>query len=189
MGKVLVDLSMSLDGYISGPNESLQQPLGDGGQGLHDWMSRTTEELMQGGTPATIGAMVTGRRTYDLVDGWGGSHPLYAVPVFVLTHHIPHQAPKGATPFTFVTDGIASALAQAKAAAGDNNVYVVGGAKTAQQCLQAGLVDELLIHLVPVLLGEGIRLFERMGTAPVELEQTWVRESPGVTHLRFRLFR
>ena len=109
------------------------------------------------------------------------------MPVCVLTHHIPHQVPKGATPFTFATSGIESALAQAKASAGDNNVSVVGGANTAQQGLQAGLVDELLIHLLPVLLGEGTRLFERMGTAPVELEQTWVREAPGITHLHAQL--
>ena len=189
MGKVTLDNSMSLDGFTAGPNDSPEQPLGDGGTRLHDWMSGTTEDMMQGGTSATIGAIVSGRRTYDLVDGWGGSHRIHGVPVFVLSHHIPEEVPKGATPFTFVTDGIESAITQAKAAAGDKNVYVLGGANTAQQCVKAGLLDEILIHLVPVLLGEGIRLFDHIGTEHIKLESTKVVESPGVTHLRFRVVK
>jgi dihydrofolate reductase len=121
-----------------------------------------------------------------IVDRWGGSHPIHGVPVFVLSHHIPEEVPKGATPFTFVTDGIESAITQAKAAAGEKYVYVLGGANIAQQCVRAGLLDEILIHFVPVLLGEGIRLFEHIGTEQIELESTRVAESPGVTHLWFR---
>ncbi len=160
---------MSLDGCIAGPNDSREQPLGDGGTRLHDWMSTTTQEMMQGGTPATIGAIVTGRRTYDLVDGWGGSHRIAGVPVFVLTHDVPATVPQGATPFAFVTDGIESALKQAKAAAGDKQVYVMGSASIAQQCVQAGLLDEIQLHLVPMLLGGGIRLFDHIGTKPIQL--------------------
>src|SRR6266702_6914880 len=120
MGKAVLDVSMSLDGYITGPNDSREQPLGDGGTRLHEWVSTTTQEMMQGGTFATTGAIVTGRRTYDLVDGWSGSHRIAGVPVFVLTHNAPATVPQGATPFTFVTDWIESALKQAKAPQGRN---------------------------------------------------------------------
>ncbi len=105
MGKAVLDVSMSLDGYITGPNDSREQPLGEGGTRLHEWVRTTTPELMQGGTSATTGSIVTGRRTYDLVDGFGGSHRIAGAPVFVLTHDVPATVPQGATPFTFVTDG------------------------------------------------------------------------------------
>ena len=190
MGKAVLDVSMSLDGYIAGPNDSREQPLGDGGTRLHDWVSTTTQELMQGGTSATTGAIVTGRRTYDVVDGWGGrGHRSAGVPVFVLTHHIPATVPQGPTPFTFVTDGIESALKQAKAAAGEKQVYVMGSASIAQQCLQAGLLDEIQLHLVPMLLGGGIRLFDHIGTKPIQLESVNVIEATGVIHLRFRVVK
>lgn len=194
MGKVVLDISMSLDGFITGPNDNHEQPLGEGGDQLHDWIWRDSsmlknDELMQGGTAATTGAMVVGRRTYDLVDGWGGSHPLPGVPVFVLTHDVPKEIPEGKTPFTFVTDGSVSAITQAKAVAGDKNVYVIGGANIAQQCLRAGLLDEMRLHLVSVLLGEGVRLFDHLGTEYIELESTGVIEDTGVTHLRFRVVK
>ncbi len=180
MGKVIFDISMSLDGFITGPNDDVDR--------LHEWIwNGTTDALMQGGTVATTGAIVSGRRTYDLVNGWGGSHPLHGVPVFVVTHEVPEQAPEGATPFTFVTDGIESAITQARAAAGDKNVYVLGGANTAQECIKARVLDELRIHLVPVLLGDGIRLFDHLGATPIELESTGVIESPDVTHLMLRV--
>ena len=188
MGKAVLDVSMSLNGYIAGPNDSREQPLGDGGTRLHDWVSTTTQELMQGGTSATTGAIVTGRRTYDLVDGFGGSHRIAGAPVFVLTHEPREKVTKRATTFTFVNDGIESAVTQAKATAGDKNVGVMG-ANTAQQCIKAGLLDEIQIHLVPVLLGEGIRLFDHLGTEHIELESTGVIESPGVTHLSFRVVK
>ncbi len=189
MGKAVLDVSMSLDGYITGPNDSREQPLGEGGTRLHEWVRTTTPELMQGGTSATTGSIVTGRRTYDLVDGFGGSHRIAGAPVFVLTHDVPATVPQGATPFTFVTDGIESALKQAKAAAGEKQVYVMGSASIAQQCLQAGLLDEIQLHLVPMLLGGGIRLFDHIGTKPIQLESVKVIEATGVIHLRFRVVK
>ena len=132
---------------------------------------------------------MAGGRRYDLVDGWGGRHPIQRVPVFVISHDIPEELPKGATPFTFVTNGIESALTQAKAAAGDKNVYVVGGANIAQQCIKAGLLDEIQLHLVPVLLGDSIRLFDHLSTEPIELESTRVIQGAGVTHLTFRVVK
>jgi len=188
-GKVVLDISISLDGFIAGPNDSREHPLGEGGMRLHDWMSNTSEDMMQGGTSATIRAIVTGRRTYDIVDGWGGSHPIHGVPVFVLSHNIPKKVPQGESTFTFVTDGMESAITQAKAAAGDKNIYVVGGANVAQQCVKAGLLDEILIHLVHVLLGEGVHLFDHLGTKHIELERAQVVDSPDVTHLRFRVVK
>ncbi len=180
---------MSLDGLITGPNDNHEHPLGEGVEQLHDWIWRDksmteNDDLMQGGTVATTGAIVVGRRTYDLVDGWGGSHPLHGVPVFVLSHDIPEVIPKGATPFTFVTDGVESAIKQAKATAGDKNVYVVGGANAAQQCITAGLLDEIRLHLVHVLLG-GVRLFDNINEQ-TELQKTSVIDSSGVTHFTFR---
>lgn len=183
MGKVILDISMSLDGFIAGSDDNVDP--------LHDWIWRDNnmiknEELMQGGTAATTGAMVVGKRTYDLVDGWQGNHPIPGVPVFVLSHSVPQKVPKGKTPITFVTDGLESAILQAKAAAGDKNVYVIGGANVAQQCIHANLLDEIRLHIVSILLGNGIRLFDHLGTKPIELETTRVIEAPGVTHLRFR---
>ncbi|HKZ03137.1 MAG TPA: dihydrofolate reductase family protein, partial [Pyrinomonadaceae bacterium] len=125
--------------------------------------------------------------TYDLVDGWGGSHPLPGVPVFVLTHDAPNENPKGKTPFTYVTDGIASAITQAKEAAGDKNVYVIGGANVAQQCIREGQLDEIRLHIAPHLFGAGIRLFDNLGTEPIELETMSVIEAPEVAHLGFRV--
>jgi dihydrofolate reductase len=195
MGKILLDISMSLDGFIARPNE-------DAGP-LHDWFfngettSRYNEMFKTSGKNTevldelfrTTGAIVAGKRTFDLTDGWGGNHPLHGVPVFVLTHEVPEAVPKGETPFTFITDGIKSALKQAKAAAGDKNVVVMGGANIAQQYIIAGLLDEIQIHLVPVLLGVGIRLFEHLGPEQIELETTRVIEAPGVTHLRSRVLK
>lgn len=190
MGKVILDISMSLDGFITGPNDNHEQPLGEGGERLHEWIWKgTTDDLMQGGTVAATGAVVTGRRTYDLVDGWSGSHPLHGVPVFVLSHNVPQKVPLGESAFTFVTNGVESAIKQAKTAAGDKNVYVLGGANVAQQCIKSGLLDEMRIHMVHVLFGAGIRLFDHLGTEQIELESTRVIEAPDVTHLRFRVVK
>jgi dihydrofolate reductase len=137
----------------------------------------------------TFGALVTGRKTFDITNGWGGRHPL-DVPVFVVTHTVPHEwirANQGA-PFTFVTDGVERAVALAKEVAGDKNVGV-GAASLVQQCLKSGLLDELQIELVPVLLGKGVRMFEYLGVEPVELERTMVIAAPDVTHLRFRVVK
>jgi len=184
MGNVILDMAISLDGFIVGANDE------DGG--LHNWYfapapksAAVIEELIH-----TSGAIVMGRRAYDMGDRYDGyvDNP-YKVPHFVLTHRVPQQAAKGETSFTFVTEGIESILKQAKAAAGDKDVVIGGGATIAQQCLKAGLIDEIQIHLVPVLIGDGIRLFEHIGAESIELEQTRVIESAGVTHLKFRVVK
>ncbi|SRR5712692_3254295 len=204
MGKVILDMSMSLDGFIAGPNDGVERPLGDGGERLHDWIfggkTDRTGSAPRGsaGNPRdaevmdeafkTLGAVIMGRRWFEIGEGPWGDNPPFQVPCFVLTHDAHEKLVKGATTFTFVTDGIESALKQAQAAAGDKNVGV-GGANTAQQYLSAGLLDEIQIHLAPVLLGEGCRLFEHIGTEHIELERTRVIESPGVTHLWFRVVK
>jgi dihydrofolate reductase len=136
-------------------------------------------------TRRTTGALVTGRRTFDLTNGWGGRHPL-DVPVFVVTHTVPQELVSEGSPFTFVTDGLESAIEQAKAVAGDKDVGVIG-ASLVQQCIRAGLLDEIHVDLVPVLLGDGVRLFDHLGTQPIELESTQMIEGAGVTHLTFRV--
>jgi dihydrofolate reductase len=204
MGKVTVDMSMSLDGFIAGPNDSVERPLGEGGERLHEWVydlaSWRERHGLTGGKTDTdaevldeslknTGAAVVGKRMFDFANGWGDNPPFH-MPVFVLTHDAREKLVKeGGTTFTFVTDGIQSALEQAKAAAGDKDVSVGGGANIIQQYLSAGLLDEIQIHLVPVLLGDGRRLFENTGTGQIELERTRVIESPGVTHLRFRVVK
>jgi dihydrofolate reductase len=179
MRKVFLDMAMSLDGFVAG--------LHDEDSGLYNWYfapsgnaSMVIDELLQ-----TIGAIIIGRRTFgDQPDGFDTP---YKVPHFVLSHQARQSVAKGGATFTFVDTGIESALAQAQAAAGEKAICVAGGATTAQQFLKAGLIDEVQIHLVPMLLGEGIRLFDH--GAPTELEQTRVLESPGVTHLRFRIVK
>lgn len=205
MGKVLAGFSTSLDGFIAGPNDSPEQPLGEGGERLFEWFySGDTEFTMPSGgmtvklSPASaeavvdifrsIGAIVSGRRMFDVANGWGGRHPMDA-PVFVVTHHVPRdwiRENEGA-PFTFVTDGVEIAVEQAKQAAGDK-IVAVGGANVAQQCLELGLLDEIYVQVVPVLLGGGVRLFDDLKTAP-ELETTRVIDAPGVTHLTFRVVK
>lgn len=204
MGKVTADISMSLDGFIAGPNDRPGNGLGDGGERLHQWVYelaswREPHGLSGGETNRdseileeafkNVGAIVLGRRMFDNAEGWGDEPPFH-VPVFVLTHEAREKLVKeGGTTFTFVTDGIESALAQARAAAGDKDVAIGGGANTIQQFIAAGLLDEIQIHLVPVLLGDGIRLFEQLGGEPIELEGTRVVASPDVTHLRFDVER
>ena len=205
MGIVTADVSVSLDGYIAGPNDGRENGLGDGGERLHEWMFDNGEKDGETGRDdeivaeyfANVGAYVMGRRMFDNGEGpWGddafeghwGDEPPFRAPVFVLTHH-PREPleMKGGTTFTFVTDGIESAFEQAKVAAGDKDVSVAGGANIIQQFVASGLLDEIEIHLVPVLLGGGIRLFERLDAGPTELERTRVVESPRVTHLGYRV--
>ena len=202
MGKVSVGLTMSLDGFIAGPNDGPERPLGEGGERLFEWYSSGDTEYEMPGTDMvfrispqsaellreverTMGAFVTGRRTFDIANGWGGRPPL-GVPTFVVTHTIPEEWVGEGSPFTFVTDGVGSAVGQAKRAAGDGGV-AVGAASIAQQCIEAGLLEEIHVNLVPVLLGGGVRLFEHLGTAPIQLESPRVVEAPGVTHLTFRV--
>src|SRR5918993_3824832 len=192
MGKVATGLSMSLDGFIAGPNDGPQSPLGDGGERLFAWYSGGDTEYRLPGTEmvfkvspqsaellreahSKMGAFVTGRRTFEIANGWGGSPPLGA-PTFVVSHTVSQEWVYEGSPFTFVTEGVESAVEQARAAAGDKDVGV-GGADVAQQCIKAGLIDEVGIDLVPVLFGEGIRFFDRLGNDKIELERTRVVEA------------
>jgi dihydrofolate reductase len=204
MGKVFVDITMSLDGFIAGPNDGPELGLGEGGERLHEWVfglaswrephglaggevGRDSEIL--GEAVERTGAVVLGRRMFENAKGWGDEPPFH-VPVFVLTHE-PREpvTKKGGTTFTFVTEGIESALEQAREAAGDKDVSVAGGANTIQQFLSAGLVDEMQIHVAHLLLRDGIRLFDHLGPEQIEVEGTRVVESREVTHLKFRIIK
>ena len=204
MGKVAVGLTMSLDGFIAGPNDGPERPLGEGGERLFEWYSGGDTEYEMPGTgmvfrisPQSVellrevnermGAFVTGRRTFDIANGWGGNPPL-GVPTFVVTHSVPEEWIYEGSPYTFVTDGVERAVELAKEVAGDRDV-AVGAASIAQQCIRAGLLDEVHANLAPVLLGGGIRLFEHLGTTPIDLESTRVIEASGVTHLTFRVVK
>lgn len=210
MSKLRFEISISADGYVAGPNQSEQNPLGEGGMRLHEWLlkldawreshgqeggeasasSEIVHQYMEG-----VGAVIMGRNMFgggpgswdDSWRGWWGEDPPFHMPTFVLTHH--RREPlemEGGTTFHFVTDGIESALERAGEAAGDKDVRLGGGAEAAQQYLAAGLVDELQLNVVPVLLGAGERLFENVG-ADVELEQTRVVHTSEVTHIRYRV--
>ena len=205
MGKVATGLSMSLDGFIAGPNDGPERPLGDGGERLFSWYSSGDTDYSLPGTEMVfkvspqsaellrethrkMGAFVTGRRTFDITrwNGWGGRPPL-GVPTFVVTHTVPQEWVYEGAPFTFVTDGVESAVEQAQAVAGEK-IVAVGAASIAQQCIRAGLLDEIHIDLAPVLLGDGVRLFDNLG-GQVELERTEVVKAPDVTHMTFRDIR
>jgi dihydrofolate reductase len=211
MGKVFAEISMSLDGYIAGPKPTLKEPLGRGGEQLHEWIFKLAAwrkpHGMSGGetgpdndvmaeSMANTGAVIMGRRMFSSgegpwkddpkADGWWGDNPPFHVPVFVLTSHEREKVNKeGGTSFTFVTDGIESALSQAKAVAGNKDISIAGGANAIQQFIRAGHLDELQIHVVPILLGGGVRLLENLGDT--KLEKIRVIDSPLVTHLRFRI--
>ena len=202
MGDVVVELSVSLDGFIAGPNDSPTNPLGDGGGRLFEWWSAGDECIGPAGDdrfrpPARsravasemfgCGAIITGRRTFDIANGWGGRHPTGA-PFFLLTHDPPDRHVGPGSEGTVVTDGIESALEQARAIAGDRDIAVCA-ASVAQQYLRAGLLDLIHLNLVPVLLGGGVRLFANLEDHPLDLECTRVVESDGVTHLRYRVVR
>jgi dihydrofolate reductase len=211
MGLVTCQISVSLDGFAAGPNQSLENPIGEGGMRLHEWVFATASwrsmEGLEGGesTPDSEvltevmsgnGAYIMGRNMFgggpgpwdESWTGWWGDDPPYHVPVFVLTTH-PREplTMQGGTTFTFVTDGIDSALAQARAAAGEANVSIAGGASTIRQFLRAGHLDELYLHLVPIVLGSGERLLEDVGDPRFELLA--VVDSPTVTHLKYRVVR
>ena len=208
MTQLRLNITTSLDGYVAGPRPTLEKPLGEGGEHLHQWLfalaAFRASHGMEGGevnedTPVYeeslgAGATIMGRRMFSggegpweddpNANGWWGEEPPFHTPVFVLTHHPRAPLVLGETTFTFVTDGIEPALDQARAAAGDRHVALGGGADVARQYLDAGLLDELTVHLVPVLLGGGTRLFE--GATPAELELTKAIASPSVTHLTYR---
>jgi dihydrofolate reductase len=183
MGNVIVGATMSLDGFMSDRHGDISRLYPD----LE--ALRRTEMLQE--EIRTTGAVVMGRRAYDMAEGDLTDYE-YQVPIFVLTHHVPEQVVKGENDqltATFVTDGIARAIERAKAAAGDKQIMVVGGANTAQQCLRAGLVDEIHMGIVPVLLGEGLRFFEPGANEQLELERTRVFESPTRADLWFRVVK
>ncbi len=208
MPQLRLNISASLDGYVAGPRPTLEEPLGAGGELLHEWLFRLAAfreaHGMEGGEvnedtavfeeSLGAGATIMGRRMFSggagpweddpNANGWWGDEPPFHTPVFVLTHHPREPLVLGDTTFTFVTDGIESALEQARAAAADRDVAVGGGADVARQYLDAGLLDELTIHLVPVLLGGGTRLFD--GATPAQLKLTRAVGSPSVTHLTYR---
>ena len=211
MGQVKCQITMSLDGYAAGPDQSTDDPLGKGGEQLHEWAYELDEWLEQHGrtggktNPSSavlrdatqgVGAVVVGRGMFGggpgpwsedpSWDGWWGDEPPFHAPVFVLTHHSREPLEmKGGTVFRFVTDGADVALALAREAAGDDHVAIAGGAATVQQYLRAGEIDELWIHVAPVILGGGERLLD--GLPPeLRLEQTAVVEAPGVAHLKYR---
>jgi dihydrofolate reductase len=214
MGKIRFNLSISLDGYLAGPDQSLENPLGIGGMQLHDWVfplaAWRAPHGMEGGIAnastqvveemiANVGAVIMGRnmfggspgpwKTDPPWTGWWGEDPPFHVPVFVLTHHAREPLPmQGGTTFHFVTDGIESAVAKARAAAGDKDVSIGGGASVVRQLLAAGHVDEINIALVPVFLGGGERLFDQLGT-DIKLEQVRVIVAPGVSHLKYRVVK
>jgi dihydrofolate reductase len=187
MGNVVIDMSMSLDGYIAAPNDNPKQGLGEDGMRLHNWAfdDPSVFERVYGSLVEETGAVIMGRRTYDnSIAAWEGKGPLGEVPCFVVTHSPPASS---APVFTFVTDGIERALAQAREAAGDKRIGLMG-ANIDRQFLAAGLVDEIRIHLVNVLLGGGRPLFDQLPQR-IELEQTGVSQTDGVTHLEYRVIR
>ena len=195
MGTVILDLSMSLDGFIAGPKDDAKPERELGGLDiLHEWrfgvQSPTEAEAYEVEKFKPMGAGIVGRRMLDLGIGPWGENPTFHMPIFVLSHETRKPITKqGGTTYYFVTAGIESALKQAAEAADGKDIMLLGGANIAQQYLKAGLLDEIQLHLVPVLLGEGIRLFENIGTKPIELEQISAIEEPGVTHLRFRVVK
>lgn len=214
MSKLRFNITMSLDGFVAGPDQSEQNPLGVGGMELHQWLFplaafrephgdeggdvNASTPIVEGWSEG-VGAIVMGRNMFgggpgpwreNLWNGWWGDDPPFHHPVFVLTHHARDPLElQGGTTFHFVTDGIESALEQAKKAAGGKDVSLGGGANVAQQYLAAGLIDEMLISVVPLVLGEGSRLFDNLGDAKLDLEQVEAVEAPGVAHLRYRVSR
>jgi dihydrofolate reductase len=200
MGTVAIDLSVSLDGFIAGADDGAELPLGRGGEALFTWMSAGPEsnQVEARLTPPDAskvvvdewmtgsGAMISGRRTFDIAGGWKDGHPIDA-PIFVVTHEAPTDG-EWSPQVTFVTDGVEHALELAQEVAGDGKVSV-SGADVAQQLIRAGKVDEIQVSVTPVLLGAGVRLFDALGPDPVTLEQTRVIASDGVAHLRYRVVR
>jgi dihydrofolate reductase len=212
MSKLKFSISLSLDGFMAGPDQSVDHPLGLGGMRLHDWafaLEAFQKSHGQGGGEVNastrvidemfenVGAVIMGRNMFGPVRGswgsnewrgWWGDDPPYHMPVFVLTHHArPPEPMQGGTTFQFVTDGVEQALRQAREAARGKDVLIGGGASTIRQLLAARLVDEVNVAVVPILLGAGERLFDNLGDAGLTLEQTRVIEAPGVTHLRYRV--
>jgi dihydrofolate reductase len=215
MTRLKLDISMSLDGFVAGPDPTLEQPLGAQGEDLHEWVYplRTWREAhgLEGGETGVVddlvaeslaatGATIMGRRMFSggsgpweddpKADGWWGDEPPFRHPVFVLTSHPRETVVKeGGTTFTFVTEGMEAALEQARTAAEEKNVAIAGGASVAQQYLAAGLLDQVQLHLAPVLLGDGVRLFDHVGPGAARLEQTRVLDTPAAVHVTYAVVR
>jgi dihydrofolate reductase len=205
MSKVTIDVGMSLDGFIAGPNAGPQNALGDGGHRIHRWVydleawrerqslrggQANRDDQVLGEAYENVGAFIMGRRMFDEGEAGWPDPPPFRAPVFVLTNH--GRDPwvrKGGTTFTFVTDGIQSALERTKEAAGEKDVRISGGADTLDQFLRAGFVAEMQIHLAPEILGGGVRLFEGVGAGGLNLEKIRVIDSPEVTHMAFRVVK
>jgi dihydrofolate reductase len=211
VSKLRLNITMSLDGFVAGPDQSEENPLGVGGMQLHEWLFaleafrtphgeeggeiNASTQVVEGWL-ANVGATVMGRNMFgggpgpwsreNPWNGWWGDEPPFHHPVFVLTHHAREPLELRGTTFHFVTDGIESALERAKAAAGGKDVQLGGGANVVQQYLRAGLLDQMEISVVPLLLGTGARLFDNLGDTQLELEQVRVLEAPGVAHLTYR---
>lgn len=208
MGKVATGLSMSLDGFIAGPNDAPKHPLGEGGERLFNCYSSGDTQYRLPGTEllfevsqqsaellreahAKMGALLTGRRTFDITGGWGGNPPVGVLPTFVLTHTPLRRGGLRGGGISFhvrVTEGVQRAVEQSREVAGEKEI-AVGAASIVQQCIRAGLLEEIHIDLVSVLLGDGVRLFDHLGAEPVELERTEIIEAPDVTHMTFRVIR
>lgn len=192
MGKVIIDITMSLDGFVTGPNDGPGNGLGDGGMVLHEWVFNPTEEdsqLLSEEAMQNLGSCVLGRRTFDIAEGaWGDNPPFGPSQVFVLTHRAHETLQRGLTTFIFVTDGMESALQQAQAAAAGKDVMLMG-ADVSQQYLKAGLVDEMQIHVANILLGAGRPLFANIGEQPIKLERIGAIPTPNATHLRYRVVK
>jgi dihydrofolate reductase len=212
MSKVIADMSVSLDGYIAGPNDSVDNPLGDNGERLHDWMvvlegwrathgleggERNQDSAVAAEFGENVGAYIMGRGMFSNGEGpWGddpfqgywGENPPYHTPVFVLTHYARDPLPmEGGTTFHFVTDGMEAALAEARNVAADRDVRIAGGANVVRQYLSAGLIDQLQLHIAPVMLGGGVRLLDGLDASTITFEPDRVIGSPGVTHIRYRI--
>jgi dihydrofolate reductase len=190
MAAVEVEISMSVDGFITGPDiEKDPAGLGQGGEILHAWFRQDPDgpRLLDDALFATSGAVITSRKIYDGMAGWG-EDGFYRMPVFVLTHRPHGVVVRGETTFTFITEGIEAAITQARAVAGGKKVHIMGGASVIQQALRAGLADSLHLHVAPVILGAGTRLFGNL-TGPIQLERTEVVESQFATHLRYRVVK
>jgi len=203
MGKVTFNMTMSLDGFVAGPNDGPENGLGDGGDGLFTWyFSGDTEVFMSEGVPplkvskqsaellkeaiSNYGAGVWGRRTFDIAHAWGGNPP--GSPAFIVTHNVPQEWVKEGSPFIFVTDGVESAIHKAMKAAGDKDV-VICTPSILQQALKAGLVDEIHVDVAPILIGGGVSLFNQFGIGPINLECIRALQTPHVTHLGFRVVK
>jgi len=186
MAKVLLSFSMSLDGFVAGPDVDVDQPMGRGGERLHDWLFKSSSDIdaeIARENSQRVGATIVGRRTFDVGIGPWEDTP-YPAPSFVLTHEKRRPLAMKSGTFTFVNDGIESALRKARAAAGEKDIVVMG-ADAARQYVAAGLADEIVIQLVPVLLGAGTRLFDNLTDGPIEFAQAGAVQSPSVTHLTY----